>query len=184
MYKQIHTKDQQLQANSSIVTQFEKIQDEMLRWKKQAENTPRESILIHQLEEIKVALYTYIFVLFNINLIPYFPNQLQKTHKAELQLERSKRTVSQSADQTKEGRIAELENRVEDLVRQVALTEQAKVTLQEQVEKASNYSDSHPAISNEPKNNRLTFVKLYEKLRSSENFDVYGKYFVLITVFS
>ncbi|CAD5234742.1 unnamed protein product [Bursaphelenchus xylophilus] len=154
LYKQIHEKDQQLQANSTIINQFEKVQDEMLRWKKQAEHTPRESILLHQLEELK------------------------KSHKEELELERNRRSASKNVDENKEGRIFELEQRVEALMGQIASLEHDRANLKEQLEETekrevSNSSNSiHDVIPR--KNLKLVFVKTYEKLKAAEDFDVYN----------
>ncbi|CAD5229058.1 unnamed protein product [Bursaphelenchus okinawaensis] len=151
LYKQIHEKDQQLQANSTIVTQFEKVQDEMLRWKKQAESTPRESILIHQLEELK------------------------KTHKEELELERNRRSASKTVDENKEGRITELEQRVEDLTNKTVTLEHDKFTLKEQLEyleKSNTVTVSSEVLPQ--KNLKLAFIKMFEKLKATDGFDVYN----------
>jgi hypothetical protein len=54
LYTKIHSKDQQIQANTAIVAQFEKLQDEMLRWKKRAEQKPREEVLLREISDLKV----------------------------------------------------------------------------------------------------------------------------------
>ncbi|KAI6173452.1 GRIP and coiled-coil domain-containing protein 1 [Aphelenchoides besseyi] len=158
LYKQIHAKDQQIQASSSIVNQFEKLQDEMLKWKKRAEQTPREVVLLQEIENLK------------------------RSHQEELELERNKRTLNKSLEVSMEARVHELESRLNELSQKNAAFEHERFELQKKIDELQKSSPEattkQPTSSNrdyetQTKNVKLSFLKLYEKLKQSRDFDVY-----------
>ncbi|KAI6205415.1 hypothetical protein M3Y94_00789500 [Aphelenchoides besseyi] len=157
LYKQIHAKDQQIQASSSVVNQFEKLQDEMLKWKKRAEQTPREVVLLQEIENLK------------------------RSHQEELELERNKRTLNKSLEVSMEARVHELESRLNELSQKNAAFEHERFELQKKIDELQNNSQettkeltsSNKDYETQTKNIKLSFLKLYGKLKHSGDFDVY-----------
>lgn len=129
----------------------------MLRWKKRAEQTPREEVLLQEIENLK------------------------KSYQEELHLEKNKRLMNKSVENGLDSRVQELESRVTELARRNANFEHERFELQATIEnlqqqlfQASNKEESNdtPPV----KNTKLAFVKLYEKLKLSKDFDLFGRY--------
>ncbi|KAI6191647.1 GRIP and coiled-coil domain-containing protein 1 [Aphelenchoides bicaudatus] len=150
LYTKIHSKDQQIQANATIVTQFEKIQDEMLRWKKRAEQTPREEALLQEISNLK-----------------------------ELQLEQNKRQMNKTVESGLDSRLQELESRVTELTQRNANFEHERFELTSKIDSLEKELATAKKLGQEKetqpqhKNNKLAFVKLYEKLKMTDNFNLY-----------
>jgi predicted nucleic acid-binding Zn-ribbon protein len=104
----------------------------------------------------------------------------KKSYQEELELEHNKRLMNKTVESGLDLRVQELESRLTELTQRNANFEHERFDLQSKIEELEKHQTAKleqtesTEVVQPVTNTKLAFLKLYEKLKMSEDFDIFG----------